>query len=213
MGMTSTGEFEPAQKGAVVDEHSSLISGSRKAVFLDLQGTLGGDGLGDILDFSFYPCAIPAIRLLNQTSLLSIVVTNQSHIANGLFTYQEFERRMADLRRELDEAGARIDAVYCCPHGDDDGCTCQKPRPGMLLQAQRDHGLLLSSCYVVGDAGAWDMVLARASGCRAILVRAGLGETSLGRFRNTWVGVQPDFIARNVLAAAEWIADMEARGK
>ena len=55
----------------------------RAAVFLDLQGTLGGEGLGDIKHFTFFPSAIPAIKLLNDANLLAIVVTNQSHIAKG----------------------------------------------------------------------------------------------------------------------------------
>lgn len=59
---------------------------SRRAVFLDLQGTLGGDGLGDIQDFVFYPCAIPALCLFKQLGLTIIVVTNQSHIEKGLLT-------------------------------------------------------------------------------------------------------------------------------
>ena len=58
----------------------------RGAVFLDLQGTLGGEGLDDIRNFSFFPSAPPAIRLLNESGLPAIVLTNQSHIAAGLFT-------------------------------------------------------------------------------------------------------------------------------
>ena len=179
----------------------------RKAVFLDLQGTLGGDGLGDIREFSFFPCSAPAVRLLSQAGLLVIVLTNQTHIAKGCFSLRDFEVRMGQLKQELAKQGARVDGVYCCPHGKDDDCPCKKPLPGMVLRAQRDFALDLAACYLVGDCGSNDMVLAQAVGCRAILVGTGLGEGSLGEYRRLWADIEPDFIADDVLDAARWIAE------
>lgn len=176
------------------------------AVFLDLQGTLGGDGLGDILDFTFYPCAFPALRLLKQIGLLTIVVTNQSHIAKGLLTYQEYEERVKELQEGLDTAGAGIDGIYCCPHRTPNTCACQKPKLGMLHQAQREFGMVLRECFVVGDMGSSDMLMAHAAGCKSVLVLTGVGESSLNEFRHTWATVEPDFIATDVLQAAEWIS-------
>ncbi len=75
------------------------------AVFLDLQGTLGGDGLGDIRDFTFFPFAFDALRLLRENGLRSVVVTNQSHISKGLFTYEQYEERATKLQGELADAG------------------------------------------------------------------------------------------------------------
>jgi D-glycero-D-manno-heptose 1,7-bisphosphate phosphatase len=89
-----------------------ILTMTQSAVFLDLQGTLGGDGLGDILDFSFFPSAIPAIKELNDAGFLAILVTNQSHIASGRFTYAEFENHIARLQSELAQNHARWDAVY-----------------------------------------------------------------------------------------------------
>ncbi len=184
---------------------------SRRAVFLDLQGTLGGEGMGDILDFSFYPFSISAIKLLNEANLMVIVVTNQSHISKGYFTYDHFDRRVDELKQELAEHGAELDAVYCCPHTSEDNCTCRKPLPGMLLQAQRELGLDLTECYLVGDTGAWDMMLARSVGSKAILVRTGLGEGSLGEYRHLWAEIEPDFVAENLLEAAGWIVESERK--
>ncbi len=167
--------------------------------------------MGDILDFSFYPVSIPAIKLLNEADLTVIVVTNQSRISKGYFTYNDFERRVDELKQELAEHGAELDAVYCCPHTGEDNCTCRKPLPGMLLQAQRDFGLELTECYLVGDTGAWDMVLARSLGCKAVLVRTGLGEGSLLEYRHLWAHIEPDFVAENVLEAAQWILEMKAK--
>ena len=184
---------------------------TRKAVFLDLQGTLGGDGLGDILDFTFFPFSIPAIRLLNAANLPVIVVTNQSHISKGRFTYQDFEKRIDVLKQELAQHKARLDGVYCCPHRKQDNCSCKKPLPGMLLQAQKDFDLNLSNCYVVGDTGAWDMAMAWSVGCKAILVRTGSGESSLEQHRHLWIDAEPNYIAQDVLDAARWIIDAEKR--
>ncbi len=181
----------------------------RRVVFLDFHGTLGDEGPGGVEGFSLYPFAAPAVRLLNQTGLLTILVTNQSRIAAGLFTGADFERRMDELGQELAGQGARLDAVYYCPHPAQDGCSCRKPARGMLLRAQKDWDLELTASYLVGDVGAWDMLLARAVSCRAILVRTGWGEGSLGQYRPLWVEMEPDFVAENVLEAAEWIVGRE----
>lgn len=181
----------------------------RKAVFLDLQGTLGGDGFGDVLDFAFFSFAISAIKLLNDADLLTIVITNQTHISRGYFTHDEFEDRIDCLKRELAEYGAKLDGVYCCPHVPDDKCSCRKPLPGMVFQARRDFNLDLSRCYFVGDRGDTDMILARSAGCKAIMVHTGLGEGSLGQYRDTWADIEPDCIAQDVLDAARWILAVE----
>jgi ribonucleotide monophosphatase NagD (HAD superfamily) len=75
----------------------------------------------------------------------------------------------------------------------------------MLQEAQQEFGLDLSRCFVIGDVGAWDMTLARSARCKAILVRTGLGEGSLGEYRHLWADIEPDFIAENVLDAVLWI--------
>jgi D-glycero-D-manno-heptose 1,7-bisphosphate phosphatase len=184
---------------------------SKIAVFFDLQGTLGGEGLGDIRDFTLFPFSALAIKLINKAGLLAVIITNQSHIAKGYFNYQFFQERMADIQQEMEESGGRVDAVYCCPHGEEGNCTCKKPRPGLVLAAKNDFNLDLAKSYVVGDSGAWDMTLAQTIGSKKILVRTGLGESSLAEYRSTWAGINADCIANNVLDAAKWIlADIAA---
>jgi len=180
---------------------------SQRAVFLDLQGTLGGEGFGDILDFVFFPFAISAIKLLNETDFLSIIVTNQSHIAKGYFTINDFDKRIDELKQELVGNVAKIDGVYCCPHGNNDDCSCRKPLPGLIFKAQQDFNLDLSKCYVIGDGGAWDMLLAKNVGSKAILVLTGLGKGSLGEYRYLWADFEPDFVADDVLKAVMWIKE------
>ncbi len=186
------------------------MTANRKAVFLDLQGTLGGEGLGDILTFEFFPNAIAAQKRLSDVGLLCILLTNQSHIAKGYFTMDDFDQFVARCQQELAAGGTGWDAVYCCPHTSADDCDCRKPAPGMVLQAQREFGLALEECYVVGDAG-WDIALAAATGCKAVLVMTGLGESSLTEYRHTWSGIEPDYIAEDILDAANWILAQENR--
>ena len=181
------------------------------AVFLDLQGTLGGDGLGDIREFAFYPRAVPALRLLGENGFRSIVVTNQSRIGKGVFSYDQYEARVAELRWELTDAETRWDAIYCCPHRSIDDCACQKPKLGMLNAARQEFDLTLSDCYVVGDMGS-DIVMAQAAGCQGILVRTGAGESSLAGYRHTWASVESDFVADDVLKAVRWIIRHRSRG-
>jgi len=185
------------------------VNNLSKAVFLDLQGTLGGDGLGDIMDFQFFPCSIEAIRLLNKHNILAIVVTNQSHISKGYLTISDFNNRVEDLKKELSKEEVHFDAVYCCPHGVEDICECRKPLAGMLLQGKKEFNIDFQDSYVIGDMGMSDMIMAKTVGAKGILVRTGVGEGSLAAFRHTWANVEPDYVAENVLEAVKWIIEKE----
>ncbi|NIQ05334.1 MAG: HAD-IIIA family hydrolase [Candidatus Korarchaeota archaeon] len=183
-----------------------------KAVFLDLQGTLGGEGLGDIRDFSFFPFSYEAIKLLNASSLLAIIVTNQSHIGKGCFSFKEYEQRVKQLKKTLQKRSLHVDGWYCCPHTKQDACSCKKPLPGLLFQAKRDLEIRLEESYVVGDMGVTDMLLADAVDAKGVLVRTGVGGKSLTEFRYTWKHVTPVYIAKNVLDAVQWILEEEKYG-
>lgn len=174
-------------------------------MILDLQGTLGGDGLGNFREFTFYPCTVPALSLPNRIGMLNIVLANQSHIAKGLFTYQQYEVRVKQFQEELSQAGVRIDAIYFCPHRGSDACARRKPKREMLHEAQQEFSINLSESFSIGDMGLAHMLLAHNAGCKGILVCIGLGERALDEFRQTWADVEPDFIAADVLQAAEWI--------
>lgn len=175
------------------------------AVFLDLQGTLGGEGLGDIMGFSFYPCAYSAIKVLNDNGLLTIVITNQSHISRGLLSMEDYNRRLEELRQELNIYEAHFDGVYCCPHSRYDICTCKKPLTGLIEEAEKEFIFDRKKSYVVGDMGSVDMVLSKAIGAKGVLVRTGMGEGSVGEFRHLWKDIEPAYIASDVLDAAKWI--------
>ena len=178
----------------------------RRAVFLDRDGTLGGDGGYCHHDaFRLFANAASAIRLPNEAGNLVIVVTNQTHIGHGEITLEQVAASFRRLNVELAAEGAHLDGWYICPHRKADACRCRKPSPSLLQQAAQERGLDLASSWMVGDSGAADMLAGAAAGCRLILVRTGWGENSLGAYRHTWADVQPDYVAADVLAAARSI--------
>jgi histidinol-phosphate phosphatase family protein len=183
----------------------------QRAVFLDRDGTLGGDGgYCHPDDFRLFGNVPSAIRLLNEAGYVVIVVTNQTHIGHGEITVQQMDASFRRLQTELAAAGAHLDGWYICPHRKADACSCRKPSPSLLQQAAREHHLDLAASWTIGDAGAADILAGAAAGCRTILVRNGWGENSLGAYRHTWAAVEPDYVADDLLDAAQRICAQTA---
>lgn len=177
----------------------------KAAVYLDFQGTLGGAGTDDIRTLELYPFSTEAIHMLNDAGVLAIGMTNQSHIAKGELTLEEYDAKLWLLEQELAEQGAHLDAVYMCPHGREDRCACKKPATGMIEAARRDFDIDPRRQYVVGDMGMSDIALAHNAGAKGVLVLTGVGQGSLGAFRHTWAGLETDHVAENVREAVRWI--------
>ncbi|HYG57567.1 MAG TPA: HAD family hydrolase, partial [Symbiobacteriaceae bacterium] len=151
---------------------------TRWGVFLDRDGTVNADPgyLHDPDQLRLLPGAAEAIARLNRRGVPVILVTNQAGIARGLYTETDFWRVQERLSGELGKAGARLDAVYFCPHHPDGTvlpyrvvCQCRKPRPGMLLRAAAEHGLDLSTSFMIGDRPS-DVQAGASAGCRTVLV-------------------------------------------
>ena len=182
-------------------------SGRRRAVFLDRDGTICEE-MGFVNHLSrlkIFPFAAAAIRRLNETDRLVLIVTNQSGIARGIFPESLMHQAHEKLLAELAAAGARVDAIYFCPHRSDDDCGCRKPRPGLLERAAREHGLELARSYVVGDRYA-DVEMAHGVGGRGILVLTGYGRGEYDLHRSTWPR-QPDYVAEDLAAAVSRILE------
>lgn len=150
----------------------------RPAAFIDRDGTLiyeRGD-LGQPDGVELIPGAVDAVRRLRDAGLLVVLVTNQSGIARGLFTHDDFhavQRRVTEL---LAAEGVALDNVYYCPHHPDvDGpCDCRKPAPGMYRRAQEELGIDLARSFYVGDR--WrDVAVTERVGGTPFLVRTGAG--------------------------------------
>lgn len=185
-----------------------------RAVFLDRDGTLGGDGGYCHPDaFQLFPESFEAIRLLNASGLKVVVVTNQTHIGTGEITLAQVEASFRRLQADLASSAAHLDGWYVCPHLPEDHCRCRKPSPYLLEQAAGELDLDLPASYMVGDVGSHDLLAGAAVRCRTILVRTGWGTDSLGRFRHLWASIEPTFIVDNVLEAARWIVRLERDGE
>jgi D-glycero-D-manno-heptose 1,7-bisphosphate phosphatase len=146
----------------------------RPAVILDRDGVLNrrpprAQYVRSWAEFEWLPGALDALRLLKEADYRVIVVTNQAGIARGAMTEADYAEVTARMRAAAADAGARIDQVYHCPHGWDEGCECRKPLPGMLFQAQRDFHLDLGRTTFIGDDER-DAQAAYAAGCRSVLV-------------------------------------------
>jgi|SRR5271163_773384 len=177
----------------------------RPAVFLDRDGTIAEEVgyLNHASRFRMFPFAAAAIRLLNEAALPVIVVTNQSGVGRGYFPEELVHTVHELMAQQLAAAGARLDAIYYCPHTSADVCESRKPKPGMLERAAREHALDLKRSFVVGDRFG-DIELARNVGARGILVRTGYGEGELAWHVPQWP-TQPDFVAETLTEAADWI--------
>lgn len=122
-------------------------------------------------EFEWLPGAREALALLKRKGYRTIILTNQAGVARGVMTESSVAGIHANMRQEAEAAGGRIDAVYHCPHGWDDGCACRKPKPGMLFDAQRDFDLDLHRTVFVGDDER-DEQAGEAAGCPTVLVSA-----------------------------------------
>jgi len=154
----------------------------RRAAFLDRDGTINREReyLYRVEEFEFVPGAPEAVRLLNESGYLVVVVTNQSGIARGYYTEEDVENLHRFISGELGRNGARVDAWLYCPHHPAGKgsyslpCSCRKPMPGMLLEAARRYDIDLEGSVMIGDK-LLDIEAGRAAGCRPILVRSGYG--------------------------------------
>ena len=145
-----------------------------RAVFLDRDGTVMRDidYCGDPAQVEVFPGAADALRRLKASGYKLIVLTNQSGIARGYFSDDEYRAVEREFLRQL--GGELIDATYYCPDLPGTNSPRRKPAPGMIFEAQRDHRLDLARSYVVGDKRS-DIACGRNAGVRTILVQTGYG--------------------------------------
>lgn len=139
-----------------------------KAIFIDRDGVINvnrHDYVKSWDEFIFLPEAKEAIKLVNETDWLLIIITNQSPIGRGIFTQERLNEIHSKMLIELSDFGCTIDAIYYCPHKPNDNCNCRKPKPGLILQAAKDFEITLPDSWMLGDAES-DLEAGRAAGCK-----------------------------------------------
>lgn len=158
------------------------LMNKQKAILLDRDGTINKfvGFLRNIDEFELLPGVAEAIKKINNSGYLAIVITNQPVIARGEVTREELAEIHRKMETLLGVEGAYLDAVYFCPHHPDRGfegerieykiaCECRKPKPGMLLQAAKDFNIDLSQSWMVGD-GKHDISAGKAAGCKTAYI-------------------------------------------
>ena len=164
-----------------------------RAVFLYRDGTLMEEMhfSADLSKVHAIAGAGESLANLRRHGWLNVMITNQSGIARGFFTVEEYEAVNAELFRQL---GGGIDAVYFCPEHPEKATARRKPGTGMLEEARRDHQIVVEKSWFIGDKDT-DILCGRRAGCKTILVLTGFGKN----YRDSG----PHFIAKDIVEAAE----------
>lgn len=162
--------------------HAKNLGNKQKAIFMDRDGTINRyvGFLRNINEFELLPGVADAIKRINESGYLAIVVTNQPVIARGEVTIPELTEIHNKMETQLGAEGAYLDAIYYCPHHPHKGyegevpelkkdCDCRKPKPGMLLKAAEDFNIDLSQSWMIGD-GESDIKAGKAAGCKTALI-------------------------------------------
>ncbi len=154
----------------------------QKAIFLDRDGTVNKKVgfLKKLDDLELLPSVAEAIRIINKSGYLAIIITNQPQIARGELNFEELRKIHEKLETLLGREGAYVDAIYFCPHHPDSGfpgeriaykkvCSCRKPETGLLLQAAKEFHIDLSSSFMIGDS--WrDKETGIKAGCKSSIM-------------------------------------------
>lgn len=149
-----------------------------KAVFLDRDGTINVDQeyIYKPEDFAFLPGAVEGLRILQECGFRLIIITNQSGIARGIYSEEDYLFLNEWMLRLLKQRGILIDRVYYCPHLPDakiekyrKRCNCRKPRTGLYLQAAVDYNIDFSQSFAIGDR-LRDCAICENTGCHGYLI-------------------------------------------
>lgn len=186
-------------------------------MFIDRDGTLTEE-VGYVNHprrIRLLPRSAEAIRRLNAAGIPAILATNQAGIARGYFSETMLKTVTAEMLRQLEDAGARLDGVYVCTHHPSAGeppyrsdCDCRKPKAGLLRRAAEELGLDLTASTMIGDKAS-DLDAGRAVGARGILVLTGYGLGDWEYQRDAFT-VKPDFVADDLLDAVDWVLTRKA---
>jgi D-glycero-D-manno-heptose 1,7-bisphosphate phosphatase len=169
-----------------------------KVVILDRDGTMVIDRgyLGDPAGLEFLPKAEEGLRSLYSQGYRLVVITNQSGVGRGLFPIERVYAMNARLERMVEEAGAKLERVYFCPHAPDAACACRKPALRLMTQAAADLGFDPISAIVIGDKES-DMEFGRRAGALTMLIR---------KPESRHVSTTPDYVVENLKEAADIVS-------
>lgn len=191
--------------------HSSNLRDKRPAIFLDRDGVINKevDQLCKLNDFELLPKVSDAIKMINESKYLAVVITNQPAVAKGMCDITDIENIHKKMETILGRRGVKLDAIYYCPHHQDRGypqenskykieCNCRKPKIGMIKQAKKELNLDLSKSFIIGDSTR-DILAGKNAGIKTIGVRTGYACKD-GKY-----SVEPDYMFDDLYDAVEGI--------
>ena len=192
------------------------LKNKQKAIFMDRDGTINKyNGLVYKEEqFELEDCAYDAIRMINGSGYLGIIITNQPVVARGLCDIEDVENIHNKMETMLGEKGAYLDDIFYCPHHPDKGypeenplykikCHCRKPDTGMIEEAANKYNIDLSRSWFVGDT-TMDIQTGKNAGLKTILVKTGIGGED-GKY-----DAKADYICDNLEEAVKLIIGEKA---
>lgn len=178
--------------------------------FLDRDGVINENLENDYVkswdEFQFIQGVKQAIKALTDANCKVIIISNQAGIGKGIMSAEAVEKINARMVKEIEHCGGKVAATYYCPHRPDENCECRKPKPGMLLKAERELGVKLLQAYLIGDKIS-DIQAGAQVGCKTILVKTGWGREQIKK-RSEWP-IEPDYIAPDLSEAVKLILASE----
>lgn len=187
------------------------LKSRQSCIFMDRDGTINiQDGFINSPDrLKLIPGAADAVKRVNASRFLAVVITNQPVIARGEASFEELDEIHKCLDTRLGEKGAYIDGIYICPHHKDSGfegeikelkfkCRCRKPETGLIEKAAAEHNIDLKSSWLIGDS-TMDIMCGRRAGLKTIGVMTGEALAD-GRYE-----AEPDFTAKDISEAIDII--------
>ncbi len=188
---------------------SNILPG---AVFLDRDGTINQDNgyISHPEDFNIYPFTGQAIKILNDLGLLVFIVTNQSGIARGFYSFEDLDKIHTKMNQQLAAHSATIDDIFISPYYHEGNVEPfnvahidRKPNLGLFYKAIKKHPFAIKNSFMIGDRYT-DIEFGKRAGLKTFLVLTGDGEKEFLYHRNDWIS-KPDFIVKDLLAAAKLI--------
>lgn len=183
-----------------------MMGRGRRAVLFDRDGTLSVSTPDYVIhprDLILVPGVLEALGRLANAGWRAAVCTNQACIGKGLVDAATVDAIHAEISRRAAAHGGVIDGFHVCPHRPEEGCTCRKPRPGLLLDAARDHGYDLARSYFVGDSMR-DLEAGSSAGATPLFVLT--GDDPVAR------SAHPSALTfANAAAAIDWVLDRARR--
>lgn len=188
-------------------------------MFMDRDGCLTEEVgyVNHVSRIRLLPGAARAVSKLNQAGVAAVVATNQAGIAKGYFSEHTLRACNAEMVKQLATGEARLDGLYVCVHHPTEGappyrvrCECRKPRPGLLVLAERELGVNLAASVMIGDKLS-DVEAGQAVGAAGVLVLSGYGRGEW-EHRAPGSGIKPDHVAADILEAVDWALERVVRG-